>query len=348
MGTVVIVGTEKGGFICRSENKREWTVEGPLFKGWKLTATTRSPSGRWLAATASRVYGAAVHVSDDLKEWRQIENGPAWAADSDRKMNQIWTLRAGANRHFAGVDQAGLFLSEDDGESWQPVPALNEHASRPNWFPGAGGLCAHVVLVDPNDEKRVWVGISAVGVWRTDDGGETWLAKNEGIRVAIEDKEFKDIGFCVHALAQQQTDGDVLWRQDHTGMYRSTDGGDHWTACMEGLPSWFGFPVVRDPDSGRLFCFPMESDEYRMPVKGDLAVYTSDDRGDSWQRRAEGLPTHPCWAGVLRGAMAHDGGGGIYFGDTAGAVYASADGAESWQALPCTLPRVLSIEAFTV
>ncbi len=171
MGITLIVGTEKGAFTCRSEDRASWTVEGPLFKGWKATASARSPSGRWLLATASRVYGAAIQVSDDLKEWRQIEKGPAWPEATERKMNQIWELAAFEDRHFAGVDVAGIFISDDDGESWHPVPGLNEHPSRSAWFPGAGGLCAHTIL---RSGDRIWCGISAVGVWRSDDGGETW------------------------------------------------------------------------------------------------------------------------------------------------------------------------------
>src|SRR5215211_4176249 len=126
MGVLMIVGTEKGAFLYRSSPERKaWEAEGPFFKGWKVTASGKSSSGRYFVATASQVYGAALHASDDLKTWRQIDNGPAYPAGGERKLNQIWTLRCANGRHFAGVDEAGLFASDDDGENWRPVSGLN-------------------------------------------------------------------------------------------------------------------------------------------------------------------------------------------------------------------------------
>lgn len=368
MKVVVIIGTEKGAFVARSRaERRDWQIEGPLFKGWKVTASGRSPSGRYLLATASQVYGAALHAGFDLKTWRQIEAGPSyppvesassepaadptdeWVAQARvRKLNQIWTLHCGERRHYAGVDVAGLFTSDDDGETWQPVDGLNDHPTRSSWFPGAGGLCAHAVLVDPRRPDTIWCAMSAVGVWRSDDGGKTWAGKNEGVRCVAPNPQHPEIGYCVHGLAQDPQDARTIFRQDHSGMYRTRNGGDTWERIENGLPSWFGFPIAIDPHTRALFAFPMESDEYRLPVGGRFRVYRSRDEGDSWHEVGAGLPDAPVYAGVLRGAMAVDGLDpiGVYVGSTSGDVFASADGGESWQALPCRLPRVLSVKAY--
>ena len=298
----LIVGTEKGAFLCRPD-----AIEGPLFKGWRVTATARTNTGRYVAATASEVYGPAMHVSDDLKEWRQVENGPSYAEGEEamgwqggelqkvpRKMKQVWTLTASDGRVWAGVDSAGLFTSDDDGETWQPVTALNEHETRSHWFPGAGGLCAHAVLVRG---ERIWVGVSAAGVWRSDDGGASWQAKNRGVRKMVPDKEFEEIGFCVHGLAQDPDDENAIYRQDHAGVYRTRDGGDTWEAAENGLPSAdvgpgkatkasFGFPIAMDPKSKHLYVVPLESDEYRLPRDGKFRVYRSRDAADSWEELA--------------------------------------------------------------
>jgi photosystem II stability/assembly factor-like uncharacterized protein len=350
MNVLVIVGTDKGGFLLRADESRDaWTVEGPLFKGWKVTAAARDEQGRFFVATASMVYGSALHVSDDLKEWRQIAVGPAWEKDQQRKLNQVWTLHVDGDRYYAGVDEAGLFASDDRGETWVPVAGLNEHETRGGWFPGAGGLCAHALLVDPRDPNRIWCGISAVGVFRSDDGGATWHTKNDGIRIVIEDEQHKDIGFCVHGLVADPDDANVIYRREHTGMFRSRDGGDSWEIIENGVPSRFGFPIVMDRSTKRLFIVPMESDEYRLPIDGRLMVLRSDNGGDSWTSASNGLPERDAYMGVLRGAMDvdHLGPCGVYMGTTAGTMHVTSDAGDSWRQLPVTLPRILHVSAYT-
>ncbi len=349
MNVTVLVGTLKGAFVFRSSARRsDWAIDGPLFKGWKFTAAERLPDGTLLAATASDVYGPALHRSRDLCEWSQIERGPSWPQGGIRKLNQVWKIAAGHGRVFAGVDEAGLFVSEDGGDSWDPVEGLNEHETRSAWFPGAGGLCAHALLLDPEHRERIWCGISAVGVFRSDDGGATWQPKNHGVRLIIEDQARKDIGFCVHGLAQDPLDADRIYRQDHAGMYLTRNGGDTWESAERGLPSGFGFPVAVDRGSGRIYAIPLEADEFRIPPGGALRVFRSADRGASWQPLTSGLPQSHAYMGVLRGALATDSLDpcGVYFGTTSGTVHFSADGGDSWRTLPCVLPRVLSVSVF--
>ena len=187
-----------------------------------------------------------------------------------------------------------------------------------------------------------------MGVFRTEDGGVRWIPKNNGVQIIIPDKDHPDIGVCVHALVQDPENPDTIWQQNHRGMYRSMDGGDSWQSIQNGLPSTFGFPLVRDPHSGFLFCFPLHSDEYRLPVDGKCLIYRSRDRGDSWEPMGEGLSSKRFYAGVLRSAMDIDGLDpcGLYFGTTSGTVHTSNDGGESWQTLPYTLPRILTVRVF--
>ena len=349
METTLIVGTAKGGFILRSSDaRRVWSMEGPIFKGWTVTAAERTGSGRTLVATTSYVYGATIHWSDDLETWHQINDGPSYEGIEGRKLQQIWRIASSNGRVYAGVSEAGLFASSDDGATWIPVDALNNHPTRNGWQPGLGGLCAHAILIDPANKERLWCGISAVGVFRTDDGGRTWVPKNEGVTAVLEDKIHDGIGYCVHGLAMDPTDSNRLYRQDHRGMYRSTDAGDTWTRNEEGLPAGFGFPLVADPSTGWLYAVPLESDEYRMPTNGVLAVYRSTDRGDTWEALTNGLPDQHAYAGVLRGAMASDGRdpSGIFFGTTSGSVHVSIDAGDSWRTLPIQLPRILCVRAF--
>ena len=347
MGVRLMVGTAKGGFWVTSEDRREWSVSGPFFKGWKVTAGLRLADGRFMAAVASDVYGPALHVSSDGERWEQMKSGPAYPDGSDRRLRQVWTLRENRGTIYAGVQDAGLFTSTDGGESWDAVPGLNEHESRAAWMPGAGGLCCHALLFDRTDPDRIWCGISAVGVFRTDDGGVTWTPRNRGVPTALEDERHKGIGTCVHALAQDPDDPAVIYRQDHLGMFRSADGADTWVRNEKGLATAFGFPIVIDRSTKALFAVPLEADQYRVPAGGALQVFRSTDAGGSWHSASMGLPEANAFGIVLRGAMAVDNldPGGVYFGTTSGSLHASSDLGGRWTNLPASLPRILHLSA---
>ncbi len=339
--TRLLVGTEKGGYVL-SKSASGWAVEGPMFPGWKVTTFGRAPDGTFLAAVASNWFGVGIHRSNDLRTWEPIDSPPAWEEGSERKMEQIWRFHTDDSRILAGVAHAGLFASGDNGLTWSPVAGLNEHHTRKDWQPGAGGLTAHRILTAG---KRTWVGISAVGVFRSDDGGEKWELKNDGVPPAgiPEDAPRPEVGYCVHALAQDPDRPDHIWRQDHMGMHRTTDGGDNWERIANGLPADFGFVIWRDHGSGRLFTVPLESSENRLPVDGVLRVYTSDDDGDSWSVSGAGWPHAPQFTGVLRGAFDGDGAGLFAFGTTGGKIWITENNGDSWECLASSFPRIAAV-----
>jgi photosystem II stability/assembly factor-like uncharacterized protein len=350
VNVTILIGTDRGAFVLRSDaQRRKWAIEGPLFKGWKVTAAERDPGGTWLLGTTSMVYGCAIQRSRDLRDWQQVEKGPAYSEDSGRKLEQIWKLCCADGVYYAGVAQAGLFKSTDGGGTWAAVTGLNDHPTRSAWMPGAGGLCTHSILVDPGNPARLWAGISAVGVFRSEDGGRSWQAKNMGVPVILEDKNHPDIGYCVHAIVLDPADSRRIYRQDHRGMFRSSDGGDRWERIENGLSSGYGFPLVIDRRTRTLFAFPLESDEYRLPQGGRFRVYRSRNQGDSWEALSAGLPQEDAYDSVMRNAMATDhlDPCGVYLGSTSGSVYVSSNAGDNWQRLPCTLPRVHCVTAVT-
>lgn len=342
MGVTLGIGTIKGAWIARSEDRASWSLTGPHLKGWEVTTFGRAPDGEHLLTTGASWYGAAVHHSADLETWQQYPDPPAH--DDDRKLDRIWTLATHNQTVYCGVAQAGMFKSNDGGATWTGSGGLNNHETQPRWEPGFGGLAAHRILFDAHNPDRMWCGISAVGVFRTDDGGESWHPKNRGVEWPDSTAEWDEIGHCVHCFTQDPADPDHMWRQDHSGVYRSVDGAESWERIEAGLPARFGFPVIRHHSSGRLFVIPLESDEYRMPVGGRLEVYRSDDNGDSWQNSSSGLPGGT-FAGPLRDATACDqlDDAGIYMGTTAGKVHWSSNGGEQWHTMPETFPRISSI-----
>lgn len=359
---VLQVGTEKGLFAFEADGERgAWRLSGRWLPEWRVDALLPDPTDpdRTLVGTSHMAWGATVRETrDGGRSWSQTPlRSPETPAE--HPLTRIWQLTRAPRpgRIYAGVADAALYVSDDDGASWREIEGLTRHPSRPHWHPGNGGLCLHTILVDPVDPRRVWVGISAVGVFRTTDGGESWEAMNQGLPpMTMTGSPDEDAMFCIHKMALDRSHPDRLFMQFHahtmtadgsrsSGVFRSDDAAASWQAIDAELPHRFGFPMVLSQD-GRLFVIPLVSDENRVFDQGRVVVWRSDDAGGTWTRRAVS-DDERVFSGVLRDAMALDGRHetGVYFGTTGGDVYASADAGDSWQRLPARLPRVLCVRA---
>jgi hypothetical protein len=373
MSISLIVGTPKGAAVLKSKNGSDWQHDFVL-RGWPVTTSVRDDQGRTYVAVNSPNYGVALHASDDLSNWKQLESAPRYRPEDrgnpehhrlvakedfggilkggGRFVDQIWNLHFAHGTLYAGVSEAGLFTSRDRGQSWQPVDGFNEQPGRESWAPGFGGLGCHTILTDAKNPDRLWAGISAAGFFRSDDGGKTWAPKNKGVNPAV-DSAPATTGQCVHSVTHNPDNASVLYRQEHRGVHQSVDGGDSWQVMEDGLPVTelsdghhcsFGFPSVMDLKSGTVYVVPLDGDNFRFPRGGQLAVYRSRN-GKSWEPLTKGLPAD-CFTAVLRGALAADQKGGLYFGTASGTLYASNDLGDSWREIASGLPRITSVEAY--
>ncbi len=244
-----------------------------------------------------------------------------------------------------------LFRSNDCGQTWEELDGLRS-VKGDQWQPGAGGMCLHTILLDPHDPKRIFIAISAAGVFSTDDGGKTWRAANRGLVINNELPEAEaEVGYCVHNIAMHPTRPDVLFMQKHWDVMRSDNAGESWHEISGNLPSDFGFPIaVHAHEPNTIYVVPIKSDSEHYPPEGKLRVYRSRTGGNEWEALTNGLPQKDCYVNVLRSAMAVDtlDSCGVYFGTTGGQVYASADSGDSWEPIVSHLPAVLSVEVQTL
>jgi photosystem II stability/assembly factor-like uncharacterized protein len=382
----LLVGTPKGAFILDSDpGRRDWDLRGPLCEGWPIHDLIIEPSsGAILAAGGSPWYGPAVWRSEDggstwthssvgLTYGDQHERSPgeadttlgadgppgAEAVDGsdggpgagERSVSTVWSLASGpSGTLFAGVEPAGLFRSTDGGATWSHVEGLTNHPTRPTWGPGAGGLILHTIVPHPTDPQRMWVGISAVGVFETRDGGATWEPRNKGVRADFVPGPEPETGQCVHKLAMAAGEPETLYQQNHCGQYRSTDGGATWTdLSANGVPSQFGFSLVTHPRDPKTFwVIPLtQPEDGRYMPDGSAAVWRTNDRGDTWIRGDKGLPQKDAFMGVLREAMARDtlDPVGVAFGTKTGQLWHSSDEGEHWRLVTGNLPEIWAVEA---
>lgn len=353
----LLVGTPKGAFVLDGNAARKrWRIRGPLCEGWPIHDISVEPgTGALLAGGGSPWYGAAVWRSEDVGErWSHSGDGLTYGdAEGARKLKTVWNVTGHDGVIYAGVEPAGLFRSQDRGRTWEHIEGLTKHPTRPEWQPGAGGLILHSIVPHPTDDDRLWVGISAVGAFETQDGGMTWELRNNGVRAEFyPENRYPEFGQCVHKLVIAADGGEHLYQQNHCGVYRSHDGGRQWHEISAGLPSDFGFPMVAHPrDPLTVWNIPLtQPEEGRLMPGAAAAVWRTHDGGDTWIRSGDGLPQHDAHVGVLREAMAVDrlDPVGVYFGTSTGQLYGSADEGRSWSLVAENLPPIWSVEATVV
>jgi len=364
-----LVGTRKGAFVLESDGKREqWTINGPHFGGWEVYHVNASPAdpNRIYASQSSGWFGQLIQRSNDGGlSWEPVGNKfvydgvpgtHQWYDGTPHpwEFKRVWHLEPSPfdpDLVYAGVEDAALFRTGDGGQTWTELSGLREHGSGPRWQPGAGGMCLHTIVLDPTNRERIYVAISAAGAFRTDDGGVSWTAINQGLRSEYIPDPTAEVGHCVHRIAMHPARPNTLFMQKHWDVMRTDDAGDSWHEVSGDLPTDFGFPIqVHAHEPETIYVVPIKSDSLHYPPEGKLRVYRSRTGGNQWEALANGLPQSDCYVNVLRDAMAADSldACGIYFGTTGGQVYASSDGGDNWTAIARDLPPVLSVEVQTL
>jgi hypothetical protein len=365
----VLVGTRKGAFILSSDaSRKSWKVDGPHFAGWEIYHLKASPANpdRIYASQTSGWFGQVLQRSNDGgSTWETGGNEFKYATTPGThtwydgsphpwEFKRVWHLEPSlteADTVFAGAEDAALFKSTDGGSTWNELKGLRTHETGPTWAPGAGGLCLHTIIQDPKDAKKMYVAISSSGVFRTDDGGETWTPTNKGLRSSYIPDPDAPVGHCVHRLAMHPSRPNVLFMQKHWDVMRTDDGADSWTEISGNLPTDFGFVIdvhANEPDT--VYVVPITSDSLHFVPEGKLRVYRSKSGGNEWEALTNGLPQKDCYVNVLRDAMAVDALDpcGVYFGTSGGQVYGSADAGDTWEPIVRDLPGVLSVEVQTL
>ncbi len=350
--TELLVGTRKGLFVLEGEPGAEFEVAARAFAGEPVEYALRDPrSGRALASVTSPFYGPKVWYSDDpAGEWEQAE-GIELPPGGESALHRVWVLVPGEadGTVYAGGDPGVLFESRDGGASFELNRGLWEHPTRPQWQPGAGGLCLHSIETWPGEPDRIAIAISAAGVWLTDDGGGTWRRGNDGIvpRYLPDDRPADEVALCVHRLQRAPLRPERIFMQFHGGVYRSDDAGESWNDIAPGLPSDFGFPLAIDPaDPDSAYVIPLVADIDRVTPDGRVRVYETRDAGANWTPRGDGLPSEHAYLTVLREAFDATGEGEsleLYFGATSGGLYGSGDAGATWFEAAANLPPVLSV-----
>lgn len=236
------------------------------------------------------------------------------------------------NTYYAGAASGGVWKSTDGGQRWQPI------------FDNEPVAAIGSLAVAQSDPNIVWAGtgeawairdsdVTGNGVYRSVDAGKTWqhMGLDETGRIGrmLINPTNADI---VYACAA----GRLTGPQQERGVYRSTDGGQHWDRVLFVDENTGCSGISMDPQNPRTLIagtWQVEMHTYGMFSGGaGSGVWISHDGGTKWQRvEGHGLPHSP--VGKIDVAIAPTDSNRMYaLIQTAdqGSVWRSDDGGQNW------------------
>lgn len=357
MKPTLLLGTRKGLIAYHFKNGN-WTPENISFEGIPVSiAFADERTGAWWVCLDHGHWGVKLHRSDDRgKTWEEL-TAPAYPEGEEIKegvpatTRYIWAMAHGGKKYpsrlWIGTDPGGLFKSEDGGNSFQLVESLWHHPTRKDgWFGGGRDQPGiHSIVVDPRDENHLYIGISCAGVFETFDAGKTWHIRNKGMKAEFLPNPDAETGYDPHIVVAAPTNPDILWQQNHCGIFRSADSAKNWEDISQsGGPAHFGFAIaVADDDPEQAWVAPAHSDMTRTAIKGALCICRTDDGGKTWKEQRNGLPKENCFDIVYRHCLVSSD-NAVAFGTTTGNLFFSPDRGESWQTLNNYLPMIYSMQ----
>ena len=348
----ILAGTSKGLVVFT--NKKDWRVAQVHFTGFPVSFVfVDNRTQTWWVGLAHRHWGQKMHRSvDQGRSWEQVATpvypeGTVIKSGKPASLKKIWCMAHGGEDRpgllYIGTEPGGLFVSQDNGDHFHLAKPLWEHPSRKHeWF-GAGRdyPFIHSIIVDPRDSNHYYVAISCAGVFETKDDGNTWRPTNKGLIATYLPNPNIEVGHDPHLVLACQSNPDVLWQQNHCGIFRSINAGKHWenVTGKSGFPN-YGFALAIDhsnPD--RAWVIPATSDTMRVAPDLALCVCETNNGGKSWQPIRKGLPQDHCFDIVFRHSFANKG-PLMAFGTSTGNVFLSQDEGQSWETISSTLARV--------
>ena len=203
--------------------------------------------------------------------YRSTDDGASWT-DLDVPREEVYSVVGDprGERLYAGTHPAHLYVSEDGGETWQELDGFQDLPSREEWYTPRHrneahirSLCAHADAPD-----RVVAGVEVGGVHVSDDRGETWTERKQGVHDDVH-----------HVL--------VLGPDEYVascggGLYRTRDAGETWTRLDEGLDHTYFREAFFHDDTLYAAAARSSPGTWSGENGADAALFESRDGGDSF------------------------------------------------------------------
>jgi photosystem II stability/assembly factor-like uncharacterized protein len=316
----VFIGSVGGGLSVSPDKGDTWTrIRQPLPSESNVRALTVYPND------AHRVLAGT-----DMGVFRSGDNGISWEKlDSPFDDLQTWSITvdpASPDTIFAGTKPEG-FRSRDDGKTWDKL-SMGVNMNCPIGTPRTTNM-----IVDPRDHRTVWAGIEVDGVYKSLDGGDSW--------VHLPDLGPDPFHGDIHGMALKTGRDSAFYATSPFGIASSTDEGESW--------DYHYFPKFQDTDE-RSYCRGMlikaDNPDVMFVGNGDFipgvtgAIRRTKDGGQTWD--VAPLPVEPnsviYWLGTHSELPNVIVAASLY-----GYVYVSDDGGDSWRKLKKEFGEVRSV-----
>ncbi|MGD0128575.1 MAG: hypothetical protein ABSF46_24720 [Terriglobia bacterium] len=247
------------------------------------------------------------------------------------------------------TDDGRTMRTLDGGRTWDAVYSRRV-GERTYTTTGIDVTTNYGVFFDPFDARRLFIAYTDIGLFRSEDGGESWTSSTEGVPPEWTnttywitfDPEMRGrvwgVMSYVHDLPRPK-----MWRHTSPSNYEggvclSEDGGKTWRPASQSMPQTAATHILLDPSS------PVDARVLYVSGFG-TGVFKSTDGGRNWTLRNQGLPGPEPFAwrlerdknGMLYVILARRSEDGSYGNDRDGALFRSRDGAEHWERI--TLPE---------
>ena len=337
----LLVGTSKGVTLLERKPGSEWSVSGIVLDGPHISSMVIEPVRGGLYAGAHR---GTVYYSADLgNTWEARGNG----ISINHVYSLVSTVENGQPVVYAGTEPPSVFRSRDEGKSWEELPGWPNMPGKDKWvFP----MPPHVphaksMAVDPRDPKKLYVGVEQAGLFKTDDGGQTWHELDSYSKP--DDKSYRDIHQCV----LRPNHPDEVYMTTGMGLYRSMDGGKTWDHLTLRDEFRIGYPdrLIFSPTDDHTLYICGSGANPGTWIKSHTAnatVMVTHDLGQTWSQASKGMP-EPMTANLEAMCLyAGPNGFSLFGGTTDGKVYSSDDAGENWRVIASDLAPVSKVEHF--
>ena len=329
----------------------EWQGSGPdvrthgLFRrrdgdaGWQ-SLTSGLPANPEVRAIALHPDDPGTVIAGTQKGvYRSDDCGDSWASlGLPGPLQTVWSIAldpSDAETLFVGVEGFAIWRTRDGGADWQQLDV-----------PIPGGVPAMRfptrvvrIVIDPNAPDHVYAGLEVDGVVRSLDGGDSWtdvsgdllaLAEaNEHLKSGLGTGDPKEGMMDTHALAVSRTEPDTVYLANRMGLFRTDDGGAHWSELGIGRfsPLTYARDVQVSPHDPKRFYAALSI----AAVSDAGSLWCSDDGAETWRRFDADLPINST---LMIIAQSPADPARVYCGARAGQVFGTEDGGATWRDLP--------------